>query len=60
MTCTMTFAVTSGARLHRFAEKRHSLAHSEVHNGPITKIICLFPAFIGFPYYIQFENSKQL
>ena len=36
--CIMTLAVTSRARFHRFAEKRHSLEYSEVHNGPVTKI----------------------
>ena len=35
---TMTPAVTSRALLHRFPEKRHSQAHSEVPNGPVTKI----------------------
>ena len=36
---TLTSAVTSRARLHRFADKRHSPAHSEVHNDPVTKIL---------------------
>ena len=39
---TMTSAVTSRARLHRFAVKRHSLAHSEVHNGHVTKISYIY------------------
>ena len=30
--CTMTSVMTSRARLHRFSRKRHSPAHSEVHN----------------------------
>ena len=34
----MTPAVTSRARLHRFAGKRHSPAHSEVYNDHVTKI----------------------
>ena len=35
---TMTSTATSRARLHRFADKRHSPAHSEVHNDPVTKM----------------------
>ena len=35
---TMTCAVTSRAHLQSFADKRHSPANSEVHNGPVTKI----------------------
>ena len=34
--------MTSRARLHRFAEKRHSPAHSEVPNGPVTKISYIY------------------
>ena len=39
---TMTPAVTSRARLHRFVDKRHSPAHSEVQNGPLTKISYIY------------------
>ena len=39
---TMTPAVTPAARLHRFAEKQHSPAHSEVHNVPVTKISYIY------------------
>ena len=38
----MASAATSRARLHRFAEKRHSPAHSEVPYGPVTKISYIY------------------
>ena len=39
---TLTPAVTSKARLHKFADKQHSAAHSEVHNDPVTKISYIY------------------
>ena len=41
-TRTMTSAVTSRTRLDSFAEKRHSPAHSEVHNSTITKFSYIY------------------
>ena len=38
----MTSAVTSRTRLHRFAEKRNSPAHSKVHTGLVTKISYIY------------------
>ena len=35
-------AVTSRASLHRFADKWHSPAHSEVNNSPVTKISYIY------------------
>ena len=34
--------MTSRARLHRLADKRHSPGHSEVQNSPVTKIPCIY------------------
>ena len=42
MATIMTPGVTSRARLQWFAEKQHSPAHSEVHNGPVTKILYIY------------------
>ena len=50
---TVTPAVTSRAHLHRFADKRHSPEHSEVHNSPVTKISCI--CFFKLVIYSCFE-----
>ena len=51
----MTSAVTSRARMHMFAEKRQSPAHSEVHNVPVTKI-----SYIYMGWFISFGTNASV
>ena len=55
----MTPAVTSRTGLHRFAEKRLSPAHSEVPNGPETKISCSNPnTFLAIKWCIKWKRNS--